>query len=139
MAANAGGIVSWLIGLKAGRRVLTAPGPLHGLRLRSVARGEAVFRRAEVVAIILTPGWVAGINDSRARLYLPTNAISALALWAAPIAIGAYFAGPPLLDLVSDFGLIASVGLVLFVAVIAAGEIRRRRRTRRGARAPTAP
>jgi membrane protein DedA with SNARE-associated domain len=129
MGANAGGIVGWLIGMKAGRSVLTARGPLLGLRQRAVARGEQVFRRFEVIAIVLTPSWIAGVHHARARAYLPTNALSALVLWAAPIGLGAYFAGPPVLDVVNDAGTVAFVALVaLVIGVLAVGVARRFRR-----------
>ena len=74
-AATAGGILGWAIGLKAGRGLLTGRGPLHGLRLRTVARGEKVFDRYAVVAVLLTPSWIAGIHRVRSTVYQPTNAL----------------------------------------------------------------
>ena len=134
IGAMLGGIVGWLIGLKFGRTVLTAPGPLYKLRLRAAREGESVFKRVEIMAIIVSPPWVAGINRSRARLYLPVNAISSLVLWAAPLGIGAYYAGPPILDVFGDMGTFLSVLFGGTVAVIVAGELlrRRNRRLRRG-------
>jgi membrane protein DedA with SNARE-associated domain len=132
VGAAVGGVIGWLIGMKAGRAVLTAPGPLRTLRLNSVRHGEALFHRREALAIVLTPPWVAGINRSHARLYLPINIVSSLLLWAAPLALGAYYAGPPILDLFSDAGLIVSVGVVLVAAVIVAAEVARRRRRNAG-------
>ena len=80
-AATAGGIVGWLIGLGAGRALVTAPGPLLGPRVRAVERGERIFERYPIAAIVLTPAWVAGINRVRGRVYQPVNAVTAL-LWA---------------------------------------------------------
>jgi len=134
VGATAGGVLGWVIGLKAGRRVLAAPGPLHGMRVRAIERGERVFRRFEILAIILMPSWVAGVNGSRARVYLLTNAVSASLLWAVPISLGAYYAGPPLLDAVNDLGTIAGAALITFVVILAGGEIARRRRGRRAPR-----
>lgn len=133
IGATLGGVAGWLIGLKAGRTVLTAPGPLHGLRLRAAAHGERLFHRMEILAILATPAWVAGMNRSRAGVYLITNVVSALFLWAAPLAIGAYFAGPPILDLFSDAGTLLSIVFGVAVAAIVGGAIlrHRRRRTRR--------
>jgi membrane protein DedA with SNARE-associated domain len=133
VGATSGGVVGWWIGLKAGRKILTAPGPLHAFRLRTVERGEELFRRFEIPAIIFTPSWVAGVNRSRARVYLPTNVGSAVLLWAMPLAYGAYYTGPPLLDLADDIGVIATVALVLFVVVVVGGELIRRRRGRAAA------
>ena len=137
VGATAGGVVGWWIGLVAGRRVLTAPGPLLGFRLRTVQRGEALFHRFEVLAIVFTPSWVAGVHRSRARIYLPVNLVSAIALWAVPLAVGAYYAGPPLLDFVNDVGVVATVVLGVFLIAAVGGEVTRRRR--RAARAPTPP
>lgn len=128
-AATAGGVIGWLIGLKAGRAFLIAPGPLLSLRVKAVKRGEEVFERYPVIAIVLTPSWIAGIHRVRGAVYQPTNAISA-ALWAAGIGFGAYLIGPAVVDLVDDWGL--ATGIIVGV-VIAAGitlELLRRRRKR---------
>jgi membrane protein DedA with SNARE-associated domain len=129
IGAMLGGIAGWLIGLKAGRTALTAPGPLHKARLRAVAQGERLFRRMEVLAILATPSWVAGMNRSRPPVFLITNVLSALLMWAAPLAIGAYYAGPPILDLFSDAGLLLSIlfGSVV-VAAVGGGILHRRSR-----------
>lgn len=131
IGAMLGGIAGWLIGLKAGRAVLTAPGPLHWLRLRTAEQGERVFHRMEALAVIASPAWVAGINRSRPQLYLPLNALSALLLWAAPLGIGAYYAGPVFLDLFGDMGTALSVLLIGGVVAIVGGELMRRARRRR--------
>jgi membrane-associated protein len=128
IGATVGGVIGWLIGLKLGRAVLTAPGPFRQFRIDSVARGERLYKRREVWAILFTWPWVAGVNRSRPLLYLPLNAVSALFLWAAPLAIGAYFIGPPVLDFFSDLGLVLTIGLVVAIAAVVAAEIFRRRR-----------
>jgi membrane protein DedA with SNARE-associated domain len=128
IGAAVGGVIGWLVGMAAGRPVLTAPGPFRQLRINSVQHGERLFKRREVVAILLTPSWVAGINRSRPALYLPINAASALLLWAAPLAIGAYFVGPPIIDLFDDAGLIVTIVIVVAAAGVVVLEIVRRRR-----------
>ncbi len=130
IGATAGGIVGWVVGLKAGRSVLMGPGPFRKARLRTIARGEEVFKRVEVIAIILAPSWLAGIHRSRARVYVPTNALSAALLWTLPIGLGAYFIGPPVLDLASDEGAIVSIVVVAFIAGVVGTEVLRRRRRR---------
>jgi membrane protein DedA with SNARE-associated domain len=116
-AATTGGILGWAIGLKAGRGLLTARGPLLGLRLRTVARSEKVFDRYAVIAVLLTPSWIAGIHRVRSSVYQPTNALAA-AVWAGGIGIGSYLAGPAVIDVVDDFGTGTSV---IVAAVIVAG------------------
>ena len=78
--AAVGGVVGWLVGLKAGRALVTARGPLRRLRINAVARGEDVFARHPVLAIYLTPSWVAGIHRVRAAPYLTVNAIGSRAM-----------------------------------------------------------
>ncbi|HTX07930.1 MAG TPA: hypothetical protein VME22_04910 [Solirubrobacteraceae bacterium] len=127
VGASLGGIAGWLAGLYAGRAVMTAPGPLLKLRLKAVERGEEVFDRWTVTAIILTPAWVAGINRVHTWVYLITNEVTAL-IWAVGIGLAAYYAGPPVLDWVSDLGWVSVVGIVLLVGAGVAIELSRRRR-----------
>ena len=42
LGAVAGGVAGWLVGRILGRSVMTAPGPLRGLRLKAVERGEDI-------------------------------------------------------------------------------------------------
>jgi membrane protein DedA with SNARE-associated domain len=128
-AATTGGILGWAIGLRAGRGLLTAPGPLHGLRLRAVARGEQVFQRYAVVAVLLTPSWIAGIHRVRSSVYQPTNTAAA-AVWAGGIGIGSYLAGPAVIDVVGDFGTGTSVIVAVVIVGALALELARRYRLR---------
>jgi membrane protein DedA with SNARE-associated domain len=129
IAATLGGIGGWLLGMVAGRTVVTARGPLYRLRLGAVARGDHVFSRFAVVAILLTPSWIAGIHRVRPALYLPINAASA-ALWAVGIGLAAYFIGPSVIEFVSDFGVITTVAVVVLIVGVVVAELRRRRRRR---------
>ena len=72
--ATVGGVVGWLAGLKGGRPLVTARGPLRSARIKAVARGEAVFARHPVLAIYLTPSWVAGIHRPPTSTYLMVTA-----------------------------------------------------------------
>jgi membrane protein DedA with SNARE-associated domain len=132
IAATAGGIIGWLIGLKAGRAVLVAPGPFQSLRIGAVRRGEQIFDRYAVIAVLMTPSWVAGINKVRGSVYQPTNALSALA-WAAGLGFGAYLIGPAVLDFFSDVGLVTGIITVIVIIGLVAMEVfwRRRKQTRR--------
>ena len=128
-AATIGGIAGWAIGLRAGRRLLTGPGPLRGLRLRAVERSEKVFERYAVLAVVLTPSWVAGIHRVRSSVYQPTNAVAA-AVWAGGIGVGSYLAGPAVIDWVRDVGTGTSLILVAAIVVVVGLEVARRHRLR---------
>ena len=125
--ATAGGIAGWWIGLKAGRGVLAGPGPLRRTRLWALAHGDKVFEHYAVVAILLTPSWIAGIARVNATVYQITNIASAGA-WAVGIGLGAYFVGPPIVDLVADAGWIPLLGLGALVGIGIGAELWRRRR-----------
>lgn len=133
LAAMFGGIAGWLAGRKGGRSLLIAPGPLRTVRVRAVARGEVLFARHAVVAILLTPSWIAGIHRARPALYLSLNAASA-AVWAGGIGLGAYFAGPAVIDVVGDVGAVTTILLALGIAAVVAFEVRRRHLRRAGRR-----
>jgi membrane protein DedA with SNARE-associated domain len=138
-AATLGGIGGWLIGRHAGRTLMTARGPLHHFRLAAVKRGDEVFTRYPVIAILLTPSWVAGMHRGHAWAYQAINAVSAAA-WALGIGLAAYYVGPSVIDFVNDVGLATSVGLVVLIAAVVAIELRRRKRRReREALAPATP
>jgi membrane protein DedA with SNARE-associated domain len=126
-SATTGGIVGWLVGLKLGRTVLAGAGPLRRMRLAALERGDEIFGRFPVLAIILTPSWVAGIHRVGTGTYLLTNVVSAT-VWAAGIGLGAYWVGPAVIDFVDDLGWITGVGLVLLVLLGVLFEVRRRRR-----------
>jgi len=117
--AVAGGTIGWIIGLKGGRGVLTARGPLHHLRLALIARGDRFYERHGPIAVLFTPTWMAGIHAMRTSRFLAANAISALA-WALSIGLGAYFAGPSITDIVADAG---TAGGIVFGVVFAVGVV----------------
>ncbi|MGO9487432.1 MAG: DedA family protein [Solirubrobacteraceae bacterium] len=115
--AGLGGTAGWIVGVKGGRGLLTAPGPLHHLRLAMIARGDRFYDRYGPIAVLFTPSWVAGIHHMRSSRFLPANAISALG-WSLFVGLGAYLLGPSITDIVADAGLAASL-LVGFVVVLA--------------------
>jgi membrane protein DedA with SNARE-associated domain len=138
LAATGGGVAGWLLGMKAGRVVLSVRGPLWRQRLAVLEKGDEVFEKHPVLAIFLTPAPVAGIHRVRTGIYVVVTIVSA-ALWAAGIGLGAYFVGPSVVEFVSDLGWVTGIGLVLLIAIVIGVEIRRRRRRRaRRAREPTA-
>ncbi|MGZ4295217.1 MAG: DedA family protein [Solirubrobacteraceae bacterium] len=129
VSATMGGIIGWVVGRRAGRTILTARGPLHAGRLRAVQRGERIFERYAVIAVLLTPSWIAGIHRVRSRVYQPTNAAAA-AVWAGAIGVGSYLAGPAVIEWVSDFGTGTALILVALIIGALCVEIARRYRLR---------
>jgi membrane protein DedA with SNARE-associated domain len=124
--AAVGGVAGWIVGLRGGRAVIARPGPLHRLRLRALGRGERFYERYGLLAVYLTPTWMAGVARMRANRFLLANAVAAL-VWALTVGIGAYFAGPPIVDVVQDVG---TAGLLIAIAVMAAGAAARTLRRR---------
>lgn len=129
VGAVVGGIAGWLAGLWAGRGLVTARGPLHKLRLNAVERGEQVFERYTVLAIFLTPSWVAGIHRVKPGIYNLVNVVTAV-MWAGGIGLAAYAVGPSVTDEASDLGTITTVLLVAGILALVGGELLRRRRKR---------
>jgi membrane protein DedA with SNARE-associated domain len=125
--ASVGGTIGWIVGLKGGRGVLTAPGPLHHLRLALIARGDRFYARYGPIAVLFTPSWVAGIHAMRTSRFLPANAVSALA-WALSIGLGAYFVGPSITDIVADAGTAGGVVIGVLFALAVVLVLRRRSR-----------
>jgi len=113
-----------------GRSVLETRGPLLRFRLRALSRGDEIFGRYPVLAIVLTPSWVAGIHQVKTGVYQITNVATAF-IWAVGIGLAAYFIGPAVIDAVEDLGWVTAVGLGLLIAAGVGIEIRRRRRRRR--------
>lgn len=131
-AATLGGILGWWIALKAGRPLIERPGPFLQARRRALERGEEVFARYPAIAVLMTTSWIAGINGVGVRTYMIWNAVGA-ALWTLVIGLGAYFAGPPIVELVDDIGWLPVVGIVVLVGLAVALESSRRRRRARAA------
>ncbi|MEA2428977.1 MAG: hypothetical protein QOF37_2605, partial [Thermoleophilaceae bacterium] len=130
LGATLGGTAGWLAGLKAGRTVLSRPGPLYRMRMSALERGDRFFERYGAVAVFFSPAWIAGIHGMSAARFLPANALAALT-WALAFGLGAYVIGPSILDLVTDLGFVSAlvVGALIVAAVVGALRVRRRRRS----------
>jgi membrane protein DedA with SNARE-associated domain len=129
--ATVGGTAGWVVGVKGGRGLLMAPGPLRHLRHGLIARGDRFYERYGPVAVFFTPSWIAGIHHMRWPRFLPANALSALT-WALSIGLGAYLVGPSITDIVVDAGLAG--GALLGALFVVTGLLVLRRRSHRAAR-----
>lgn len=87
-----GGVVGFIIGKLGGRSILTAPGPLAHFRGKMLEHSEEVYLRHDLLAILITPGWAAGVHGVRWLKFLWLNLASAL-LWAGSLGLGAYYLG----------------------------------------------
>jgi membrane protein DedA with SNARE-associated domain len=123
--ASTGGTAGWIVGVKGGRELLTAAGPLHRLRLALIARGDRFFERYGLVAVLFTPSWIAAIHHMRSSRFLPANALSALT-WALSVGLGAYLIGPSITDITANAGLAGGL-LVGALFVLAVALVVRRR------------
>jgi membrane-associated protein len=128
LGATVGGVGGWLVGRKAGRALITAPGPLLRMRLRALKRSERLYERFGPVAVFLAPSWGAGIARMGAGRFLPANLASA-AVWALLFGLGSYLAGRTLTDLFNDVGLVAAV--IIACAILGGGLVEARRRALR--------
>jgi membrane protein DedA with SNARE-associated domain len=128
-AAWAGGMLGWLVGLRVGRALLEAPGPLLSFRTRLLESGDRIFKRYVAIAVFLAPSFAAGIAGVRAPVYLLWNTFWAV-VWTVGIGLGAYYAGPPVVDLVGDIGWFSLGGLVVLIVAVIALTVRRRRGAR---------
>jgi membrane protein DedA with SNARE-associated domain len=128
-----GGVLGWVVGRKAGRKVLSRPGPLLGFRRAALRKGDEIFKRAPVIAVFLTPTWVAGIHQVKSGIFLGTTLVGAI-LWASGIGLSSYYVGPKVLDIVNDVGWVMGLCLVvLIVSVVCLEAVRRRRQSIRRA------
>jgi len=125
--ATVGGMAGWIVGLRAGRGVMTAPGPLRSVRLALTASGDRFYARYGMFAVLFTPSWVAGVHNMRASRYIPINAVSSL-VWALAIGLAAYAIGPSVTEVASDAGLVVWVVVGVLLAVFAIIFVRNRLR-----------
>jgi membrane-associated protein len=115
LGAMFGGIIGWVVGRHAGRRLLTTSGPLLRLRTKMLEHSEEVYYQHPSLAIVLTPSWAAGVEKVRWRPYVPLNALSAL-IWALPLGLGAYFLGTHITtEFSKEIGWVVAAVIVLFV------------------------
>jgi membrane protein DedA with SNARE-associated domain len=128
--------VGYLIGRKAGRRLLEAPGPFERHRRAVIAYGQpffdkhgpkAVFLGRFVSGLRITAAWLAGVNRMRWRDFLFWNATGGV-VWASAAGILAYSFGHAAEQAIKTAGLVGLVGAVLLA--IAVWAIVRRRHKR---------
>ncbi|HVP03375.1 MAG TPA: hypothetical protein VMT10_12465 [Solirubrobacteraceae bacterium] len=123
VAAATAGMVSYWIGMRFGRELVTRPGRLHAWRLRQLGRGERFYARYGRLAVFVTPGWLSGISAMQWRTFCIFNALAAV-VWAASYAGLAALVGPSVEEAAGDWTV---MGLVAMGALVLASALRRRR------------
>jgi membrane protein DedA with SNARE-associated domain len=131
IGAAVGGMAGWIVGVRAGRGVMTAPGPLRHLREKIIEKGDRFYERYGLVAVLFTPSWVAGIHHMRLSRYGPVNLVSAL-IWALGWGLLAYYIGPSITDVISDAGTARWFVLAGILGAVAAIALMRRSRRHHG-------
>jgi membrane protein DedA with SNARE-associated domain len=135
-AAIIGDNVGYLIGRKAGRRLLEAPGPFERHRRAVISYGQPFFDRHGPKAVFLgrfvsglriTAAWLAGVNRMPWRQFLFWNATGGI-VWAAAVGILAYSFGRAAENAIKTAGLVGLIGAVTLA--VAAWLILRRRHRR---------
>lgn len=96
-----GGVGGFLAGRHGGRSIFTAPGPLARARSRMLEHSEGVYLHYDTLAILITPGWAAGMHRVRWPKFLLLNLVSAL-LWSGTLSLGAYYLGKRITTEFSD-------------------------------------
>jgi membrane protein DedA with SNARE-associated domain len=125
-AAMAGGVAGWAVGLRGGRRLVLLPGPLLETRRRLLEAGERVYARHPLFAVYVAPSVIAGIEGMPPGRFVLAN-LGAAAVWTTLVGLGGYLVGRPILDALSDLGLVGLVVLAgLVAAAVLAGRARRR-------------
>jgi membrane-associated protein len=134
-AAILGDNVGYLIGRKAGRRLLEAPGPFERHRRAVITYGQPFFDRHGPKAVFLgrfvsglriTAAWLAGVNRMPWRSFLFYNAAGGI-VWAAAVGLLAYSFGHAAEQAIKTAGLAGLIAAVL-VALTAWIVVRRRHR-----------
>lgn len=129
--ALVGGMLGWALGWRLGADVAGRPGPLQRVRRRGLRAGERFFDRFGPLAVFLTPSWVAGIHRVLPVRFAIYNALACV-VWTAGYGLTTFFVGPRVAEWFGDLGTLATVALVVGVAVAAALAFVRRRRRRAG-------
>jgi membrane protein DedA with SNARE-associated domain len=118
--------VGYLIGRKAGRRLLEAPGPFERHRRAVIAYGQPFFDRHGPKAVFLgrfvsglriTAAWLAGVNRMPWRSFLFWNATGGV-VWATAVGLLAYSFGHAAEHAIKTAGLIGLIGAVVLAAAI---------------------
>jgi membrane-associated protein len=126
-AAILGDNVGFALGRRLGRRLLSAPGPLHRHRLRVLSVGEpffdrhgpkAVFLGRWVTGLRITAAWLAGANRMRWPVFVFWNALGGIA-WAASVGLLSYYLGHTAERFLKASGLVALGAVVLAAGVLA--------------------
>lgn len=138
-SAIAGDNIGYWLGREFGRRVLTAPGPLHARRVQVVDVGERFFARHGPKSVFIgrwialvrfAVAWLAGIEEMPFWEFFLYNAAGGIA-WATTYGLVGYYGGRAAADAITHYGVIAAVALAALIVVYLGWRLWRERRARR--------
>ncbi|HEX5193951.1 MAG TPA: DedA family protein [Solirubrobacteraceae bacterium] len=146
-SAIVGDNIGYLLGRKLGRRVLTAPGPLHHRRLRVIEAGSRFFEKHGPKAVFLgrwialvrfAIAWLAGIEHMRFRTFFVYNALGGIT-WATAYGLVGYYLGKAAADAITHYGIYAAVVIAVLAVAWIGFALWRERRAGAGAETSSAP
>jgi membrane protein DedA with SNARE-associated domain len=121
LAAIIGDNIGYLIGRKAGRRLLEAPGPFERHRRSVITYGQPFFDRHGPKAVFLgrfvsglriTAAWLAGVNHMPWKSFLFWNATGGI-VWATAVGLLAFAFGHAAERAIETAGLVGLIAAVL--------------------------
>jgi membrane protein DedA with SNARE-associated domain len=127
--ALVGGMVGWGLGWRFGAGLAERPGPLLHARTRALKAGERFYERFGLLAIFLTPSWVAGIHRVHPVRFTIFNLLACV-VWTAAYGLTTYFVGPQVAEIFGDIGTWATIAVIGAAVTGATVAIVRRRRRR---------
>jgi membrane protein DedA with SNARE-associated domain len=112
-----GRAVGYELGAWGGRPLLQRPGLLHGLRSRTLEKGDLLFERFPRSAVLLVPAPIVGIYRVSPLIFALASLWIALS-WTLATGLIAYFVGEAAIDAVGTAG---AKGVLLIIVLAAAG------------------
>jgi membrane protein DedA with SNARE-associated domain len=103
-------------GSAGGRALLERPGPLQGLRGRTLTKGDHLFQRFSWLAPLLAPAVLSGIYRVSWPIFVAASALIAT-WWTLATGLGAYVLGPAAADILSDLGVRGAAGVAIIAAL----------------------
>ena len=116
LGAVVGRGIGYRIGYVGGRPLMERPGRLQAFRLRTVAKGDALFERFPRVAPLIIPAAVAGIHRVKLPVFILATVVASLG-WTLSTGLVAYFFGPAAKQILSDIGMKGGIAVIVIAGI----------------------